>query len=65
MKEVQLEKGKLIVSKWRKDGKESIKGIKLSMQDDTTMATVFMSLEECEKLIVSLFKEKKEVVEGK
>ena len=61
MKKIQLERGEFVVSKWKREGEANIRGIKLSIFDDNNMATVFVSLKECEEIIVALFREKEEV----
>ena len=63
MREIELDNdNKVIVSKWKREGDEDTKGVKLSISDDKTMATLFLSLEDCEKVLVALYKERDEVV---
>lgn len=61
MKKIQLEKGELIVSKWKREGEDGVRGVKISIADNANMATVFVSLKDCEEIIVALFREKEEI----
>ena len=63
MREIELdENNKVIISKWKQEGDEEIKGVKLSISDSNTIATLFLSLEDCEKVLVALYKERDEVL---
>ena len=63
MKKIELEKGDVIISKWKREGQDDARGVKLSISDSSNMATVFISLKECEEIIVALFREKEKVKE--
>lgn len=63
LREVELEGNhKVTVSKWKREEEDGERGLKLSFFDDDNMVTVFLSLEDCEKVLVALYKERDEVL---
>lgn len=63
LREIELEGNhKVTVSKWKREGEEEERGVKLSFFDDDNMVTLFLSLKDCEKVLVALYRERDEVV---
>ena len=63
MREIELEgSNKVVISKWKREGEDDTKGVKVSISDSKTMATLFLSLKDLEKFLVALYKERDEVL---
>jgi hypothetical protein len=65
MKIIETKGCEIRVSKWIREGEEGVMGVKVSLSDNRTMATAFLSVDEVEKLLVALFREKDEIKKDK